>query len=144
MHRMSFLKIVTVLILLPIIGGCSKGRPMGDVQGRVSMNGEPIAKAAVRFIPIDGDTPTTGGSVQDGRFRVEVPVSKQRVEFSANVIDREKTPPNANGDQVVMKALIPPRYNKQSTLTLDVVSGLNEPEFKLQPHRTMPSASGLA
>jgi len=104
---------------------------MGDVQGRVTVNGEPLAEGAVRFIPINGDTPTSGGSVQNGSFRVQVPVSKQRVEFVANVVDTAKTPPNPRADQIYMKSLVPARYNSQSTLTLDVVSGVNEPEFKL-------------
>jgi hypothetical protein len=104
---------------------------MGDVRGRVTLNGQPLSEGAVRFIPINGDAPATGGIVHDGSFKVQVPVTKQRVEFSANVVDQEKTPRNATGDQIVMKILVPDRYNIQSKLTLDVVSGLNEPEFKL-------------
>jgi hypothetical protein len=104
---------------------------MGEVQGRVTVNGQPIKEGAVRFIPVNGDTPATGGMVRDGIFKVRVPVAKQRVEFSANVVDREKTPPNANGDQIVMKILVPDRYNNRSELKLDVVSGLNEPVFEL-------------
>jgi hypothetical protein len=46
-------------------------------------------------------------------------------------VDREKTPSNATDDQIVMKKLVPSRYNSQSTLTIDVVQGLNEPEYKL-------------
>jgi hypothetical protein len=104
---------------------------MGDVQGTVSVNGQPLSEGAVRFIPVDGNTPTTGGTIRDGKFRVAVPVSKQRVEISANVIDREKTPPNPTNDQIVMKKLVPERYNSQSKLVIDVVKGLNEPVYKL-------------
>jgi hypothetical protein len=104
---------------------------MGDVQGTVTVNGEPLSEGAVRFIPVNGDTPATGGTIRDGKFRVQVPVAKQRVEISANVIDREKTPPNASDDQIVMKKLVPSRYNSQSELTIDVVKGLNELEYKL-------------
>ena len=132
MQRVKFLSLVSVALLPVLLAGCSKGRPMGDVRGRVTINGQPLAQGAVRFIPVNGDTHTTGGDVKDGSFRVQVPVSKQRVEFSANVIDREKTPPNATADQIIMKMLVPDRYNARSELTLDVVSGVNEPpEFKL-------------
>jgi hypothetical protein len=98
----------------------------------VTVNGQPVKEGAVRFIPIKGDTPATGGKIRDGVFRVQVPVAKQRVEFSANEVDREKTPPNATGDQIVIKILIPERYNTKSALTLDVVSGLNEPVYELK------------
>ncbi|MFL6547018.1 MAG: hypothetical protein ACJ8LM_17785, partial [Candidatus Udaeobacter sp.] len=90
--------------------GCSGKPPMGDVKGTVTVNGEPLSEGAVRFIPVNGNTPTTGGTIRDGKFRVTVPVSKQRVEISANVIDREKTPPHATNDQIVMKKLVPAQY----------------------------------
>lgn len=121
-----------LILLLVLISGCSRGKPVGDVQGTVTVNGQPLAEGSIRFIPVNGDTAATGGLIKDGAFRVEVPVAKQRVEFSANVIDREKTPPNATADQIVMKKLVPDRYNARSELTLDVVSGVNNPpEFKL-------------
>lgn len=132
MHRILFLQIASASLLAMLVVGCSNGRPMGDVQGRVTLNGKPLSEGAVRFIPIKGDTPATGGIIRDGIFKVQVPVSKQRVEISSNVVDREKTPPNPTGDQIVMKILVPERYNNRSELTLDVVSGLNEPVYDLK------------
>ena len=133
MQRTVFHGITIGLVLVAILfAGCSKGRTVGDVQGRVTVNGEPLKEGAVRFVPVNGDTQATGGIVSDGKFKVEVPVAKQRVEFSANVVDKEKTPPNATADQIVMKMLVPERYNTRSELTLDVVSGLNEPVYELK------------
>jgi len=113
------------------VAGCSKGPAMADVHGRVTVNGQPLAEGAIRFIPLDGNAPATGGSIRDGSFQVQVPVAKQRVEIAANVIDQEKTPLNATADEIIMKALVPERYNLQSELTLDVVPGLNEPAYEL-------------
>jgi hypothetical protein len=123
--------IVSVLPIGILVSGCSRGPATGDVQGRVTLNGQPLQEGAVRFIPVDGDTPTTGGIIRDGSFKVEVPVSRQRVEISANVVDAEKTPKDATGDQIVMKILVPDRYNNRSELTLDVIPGLNEPVYEL-------------
>jgi hypothetical protein len=131
MHQTVFQRTASVILLATLVAGCSRGRPMGDVQGRVTLNGQPLKEGAVRFIPVNGDTPATGGAVHDGTFKVQVPVASQRVEFSANVVDREKTPPHATGDQIVMKILVPEKYNTRSELKLDVVSGLNEPVFNL-------------
>jgi hypothetical protein len=132
MHRNCFQLIALSVLIIALVGGCSRARPMGDVQGRVTVNGQPVKEGAVRFIPVKGDTPATGGIVRNGNFKVQVPVTKQRVEFSANVVDTEKTPRNATGDQIVMKALVPERYSTRSELTLNVVSGLNEPVFELK------------
>jgi hypothetical protein len=132
MQRTAIQAIVSVTLLAMLVAGCSRGRPIGDVQGRVTVNGKPLKEGAVRFVPVKGDTQATGGIVHDGSFKVQVPVTKQRVEFSANVVDKEKTPSNASADQVVMKMLVPERYNTRSELTLDVVSGLNEPVYELK------------
>lgn len=118
------------LLLLLLVVGCSKGKPMGDVRGKVTLNGEPLAQGAVRFVAVNGDTPTSGGLISNGEFQVEVPVAKQRVEISSNSVDKEKTPPNATADQIVMKSL-PAKYNSHSELTIDVVSGRNDVEYKL-------------
>jgi len=118
-------------LLVVLIAGCSKGKQVGDVHGKVTVNGQPLMEGAVSFIPVNGDKRTTGGLVRNGEFEVEVPVTKQRVEITANIIDKEKTPPNATADQIVMKALVPAKYNSHSELTLDVVPGVNEVEYKL-------------
>jgi hypothetical protein len=128
-NRFAWLAISALCV--GVAGGCNSGPPMGDVQGTVTVNGQPLSEGIVTFDPVNGDTPSAGGPIRDGKFRVQVPVAKQRVGIVSNVIDREKTPPNASDDQIVMKKLVPDRYNSKSTLTLDVVKGLNEPEYKL-------------
>jgi hypothetical protein len=131
MHRNMFDWVALSVLGTIVAGGCSGGPPMGDVQGTVTVNGQPLSEGGVRFTPLDGSTPTTGGTIQNGKFRVTVPVAKQRVQISANTVDREKTPPNATNDQIVMKRLVPERYNSQSKLEIDVVEGLNEPVYEL-------------
>jgi hypothetical protein len=132
MNRIVHYELASLAVFAILVAGCSKRPSMGDVRGRVTVNGQPLKEGAVRFIPVNGDTPATGGMVRDGSFQVMVPVAPQRVEFSSNVVDTEKTPPNATGDQIVMKILVPPRYNTHSELTLNVVPGLNEPVYELK------------
>lgn len=109
---------------------------MGDVRGTVTLDGQPLPEGVVRFIPVDGATATAGGTIRDGQFIAKVPVATHRVEISANVIDRQLTPPNPTDEQIVMKQLIPERYNTRSELTLRVVAGSNEPRFDLQSRST--------
>ena len=130
MFRLVCQRMPQLMLLIVLVAGCSKGKPIGDVRGKVTLNGEPLAQGAVQFVPVNGDTPTTGGLIRDGAFQVEVPVAKQRVKISSNTVDKEKTPPNATADQIVMKSL-PAKYNSQSDITLDVVAGANEVEYKL-------------
>src|SRR5262245_27245615 len=129
MYRTSCAWAAILAVCLGVGGGCSGGPPMGDVQGTVTVNGEPLGEGAVMFTSVNGATPTTGGPIRHGKCRVQVPVAKQRVQIVANVVDREKTPPNPTNDQIYMKKLVPDRYNSKSTLTIDVVPGLNEPDY---------------
>jgi hypothetical protein len=131
MHRNQIQQFALVAAFAMMFAGCSYGPPMGDVHGKVTVNGQPLTEGSIRFIPVDGETQSTGGIITNGEFQVEVPVAKQRVEIMAHVIDKEKTPPNPTDDQIVMKALVPKRYNFESELTLDVVEGLNEPVYNL-------------
>jgi hypothetical protein len=112
--------------------GCSSGEKVGQVQGRVSVNGQPVAEGDIRFLPMDGGSRATGGLITNGAFDVEVPVGKQRVEIFSNVIDEAKTPPNPTPEQIVMKKLVPDRYNIESEEVLEVKPGLNEPVFDLK------------
>lgn len=131
MHRTAQKWITLAGLVGILVSGCSQGRDMGEVNGSVTVNGQPLEEGSIRFIPLDGNKPASGGIIRDGSFSVQVPVAKQRVEIAANVVDEEKTPPNATADQIVMKKIVPDRYSVQSELTLDVKPGLNEPEYKL-------------
>ena len=131
MQRNMLQQLACVAGFATLFAGCSHGPPMGDVHGKVTVNGQPLAEGSIRFIPVDGEVQSTGGIITNGSFQVEVPVARQRVEIMANVIDKAKTPPNPTDDQIVMKALVPKRYNFDSELILDVVPGLNEPVYNL-------------
>jgi hypothetical protein len=128
-HRCLF---ATALFVAPLTVGCGEGEKVGQVQGKATINGQPIAKGDIRFLPIDGGSKATGGLIVDGSFEVEVPIGKQRVEIFSNVIDETKTPPNPTPEQIVMKKLVPDRYNIESEEVLDVKPGLNEPVFDLK------------
>jgi hypothetical protein len=124
--------LAAALIVAPLTVGCGAGDKVGQVQGQAIINGQPIAKGDIRFLPIDGGSKATGGLIEAGRFEVEVPVGKQRVEIYSNVVDETKTPPNPTPEQIVMKKLVPDRYNIESEEVLDVKPGLNEPVFDLK------------
>jgi hypothetical protein len=119
------------LLIATCTAGCADGPAVGDVRGTVTVNGQPLKEGSIRFIPVAGDTPASGGTIRDGSFEAKVPVAKQRVEIVANVIDEDKTPPNATADQIVMKKVVPDRYGAGSELTLDVKPGVNEPVYNL-------------
>ena len=51
--------------------GCGSESGLAPVKGRVLMNGQPLAGAAVMFHPAGGGTPATGVTDSNGDFEME-------------------------------------------------------------------------
>ena len=127
---------LSLLILAPILVGgmgCSGSSMTGTVNGTVTLDGHPLQEGTVRFVPVDGKSPTAFAPVADGKFTASVPLGEMRVEFSApKVIGRHKvyeTPDSPMVDDVV--DLIPNRFNVQSELRITVRKGSQDETFPL-------------
>ena len=111
--------------------GCSRGLPTGEVHAVITLDGSPLKEGSIRFRPLDGKLPTSGGAIVDGKCYVQkVPVGTHRVEIESLIV-KPGTPTNATIDQVETIQLIPEKYHANSELKLEVKSGLNEVDFKL-------------
>jgi hypothetical protein len=129
---------VSLALAVLLISGCSKGPPFGQVTGKVTLDGKEIADGSIRFVPLDGNTATAGGTIKNGAFDVRVPVNKVRVEISAastqGIGSSEAGTESFGGDgnYVMPVDLIPVRYNGKSELTLDVAAGANPIDYDLK------------
>jgi hypothetical protein len=125
--------VVFGLILgLACAGGCSSGE--GIVNGEVTVDGQPLKQGIIRFVPVDGKSPTADAAIADGRFSATVPVGEKRVEISApKVVGKQKmynTPDSPVVEEVA--ELLPARYNVRSELTMTVQKGSQEKRFDLK------------
>jgi hypothetical protein len=71
--RLSMFAVLGVAIMTA--GGCSQSPPpIVPVEGRVMLNGKPLAKAEVRFNPaldyVDGSYTASGETDEEGRFKL--------------------------------------------------------------------------
>jgi hypothetical protein len=55
-------------LLMFVIAGCGD---KGSVSGLARYDGKPIGNGAITFMPVDGNGPTVGGRIADGRYLVE-------------------------------------------------------------------------
>jgi hypothetical protein len=128
---MKFFASLTVIVLVFGMTACSKGPKTGEVHGKVTLDGIPLKKGKVEFIPVDGTTSTSGAMIEDGKFTIErVPVTKQRVQFTSRILTTLSGSPATPGtpdEQTKVVSIVPERYNKNSDFVLDVKPGLNEP-----------------
>jgi hypothetical protein len=120
------------LLAVPMALGCGGGGKTASVSGRVTLDDKPLRKAKVNFQPMgrEGDNNPGGGSYavtdDDGRYTLKMVfgdregavVGMHRVEISA--FDHEVDPKN---DRDRARNLVPPQYNRESTLRFEVKSG---------------------
>ena len=135
MKRLHVLAGLTLGVAV-LASGCSTGPSFGEVHGMVTLDGEPLAEGVVRFVPVDGMTPSAGAVIEGGQFNERVAVGRYRVEISSwklpKGIKSSKEMKRGTVDEgPALEELIPERYNKKSELTADIKRGPNDLKFEL-------------
>jgi len=120
----------TGLALLLVVG-CSGDATTAKVSGVVSVDGQPAESGSIGFFPVDGKSPTAGAVIEAGRYTAQVPFGKSKVEIRIPKVIGEKklydTPDSPV--QPVMNETLPPKYNDESELEIEVELGMDEQNF---------------
>jgi hypothetical protein len=135
---------VTISISLTC-AGCGPGNPLDRraVSGKISMNGTPLNNGNIRFVPRGPGGVSTGAVINaGGEYRIVetqgLPPGKYRVEIYSNDESNEKsslvaTSGTAGSMPPPGIERIPPKYNLQSTLTVEMTpSGPTQFDFDLK------------
>ena len=139
--RARFAVAVVVMLLLVALQGCSGGGvKYAPVSGKVTMDGKPLAKVSVIFIPlakpgsdIAGDT-AGGVTDENGQYTLQT-MTRDGMKDGAQVgkhkvsISLQET--RGEGDRSVTREKLPKKYNEQTTLTADVTAGGPPIDFPL-------------
>lgn len=122
MVRPFFLTTLACLIL--VLGGCGDNS-MSEVEGTVTVDGEPLAKGGITFVPTDGKSPTAGAEIVNGKYSAKVPVGMMKVSLSGEKVTQTRKLYNTPDSPVAKMTgeALPPEYNAKSTLTLEVKPG---------------------
>lgn len=74
-----------VLLALPLLAACGCGDAGATVSGEVTYDGTPVKSGYVTFAPADGQGPTVGAAITDGRYTAEkVPPGPKVVKVEAS------------------------------------------------------------
>lgn len=131
-HRMRAILLTSMAAAL----GCGSGTPAnrGSVHGMVTVDGQPAKAGAISFSPKDGMSPTAGGEIVEGRYKVDVPLGLSAVAVRVPKVTGQKklydTPDSPV--QPIMTESLPAKYNDETELTLDVKVGDNEQNYDLK------------
>jgi hypothetical protein len=125
-----------------LLFGCSKPEP--TVTGTIRVDGEPLARGSISFVPLDDKGavaddrgPGGGGTIAEGKYRVEkgLTVGSYRVEIQGT----RKIPGKPRRNPIIPSSLVddevavvPSKYNTKSTLIVEVHAGAQTIDFPLE------------
>lgn len=125
------------MILIFSAIGCGGGTAIerADVNGKVTLDGQPLESGSITFLPtkIGKGVPATA-EIKNGSFSLAgengATIGSNRVEITSI----KKTGKISNFDGIQTEEtvqIIPAKFNSESELTTDVKAGANQPEFAL-------------
>lgn len=117
--------------------GCSRAQrtlpPLGRVKGMVTLDGKPLARASVAFVPYERGNGAYATTDAEGRYTLRYTanhegavVGRNRVEIRTGGEGRD-----ADGNLVETAERLPARYHATSELVVEVAAGENEFDFPL-------------
>jgi hypothetical protein len=133
MQRLPATLRTLLLAALFAAAGCGDDGKTALVSGTVEIDGEPLESGTMTFVPIDGHTPTAGGTIKHGRYAVRVPITTMKVSISApRVVSMKRLYDTPNSpERPITEEALPARFNEATELTIEVKPGSNVRDFPL-------------
>ena len=132
----SLLALLFVALLAS--NGCGDGKVV--VRGAVNVDGQPIEEGSISLEPADGQGPTTGGLIKDGKYELTGNAAVMPGDKIVRIVGLRKTgkmieagPPAPKGTLIPqMVQCVPSHFNDRSRLRIDVTPGkANRHNFEL-------------
>ena len=128
------------LLIVSCLGCGKKGPRRAAASGNVTLDGVPIEKGVIQFLPVEGTVgPETGAVISNGQY--DIPhergpvVGKSRIELRASKKTGGKIQ-DPTGRTGVMtdeyKEVFPPSANSKSTLVRDIKDEPNKLDFDVR------------
>ena len=130
-----------VLLALAVSGGCAETTdelPREAISGTVTLDGHPLEKGMIQFVPAAGRGETqAGAAIERGSYSIprgEGPVPGRYTVVITASGDGAPAPAGAPGKEVsIPKEIVPAKYNTKSTLDFEVKKGEdNRANFELK------------
>ena len=131
-------KDVAFLGLLALFGGtllgCGGGLELAPASGKVTLDGQPLADAAVNFVPVDGGPVASGVTDDQGRFSLAtvnkagaVP-GQHHVTITKQIVTGITEDGTIEPGEIQTEWIVPERYSKPDTSGLTATVGGQQKE----------------
>jgi hypothetical protein len=123
-------KLMAVLLLAVAVSGCGGSDiELGEVTGTVYLDGKPLPRAAVVFVPTKPGRSAIGGTDENGVYEMKyTPTAIGSLVGEVTVEIRTGSPDNPKE----FPERVPSKYNTRSELKAEVKSGDNVLDFHLE------------
>jgi hypothetical protein len=121
--------------LVGFANGCSADSKDSIVTGTVTLDGQPLKSATIRFDAADGHAHAADATIANGKFSAKMAPGDKRVSITAPKVVGKKKAYDAPNSPVIdlTEEMLPKRYNAQSELKATVTAGSSElPAFELK------------
>ncbi len=129
------------MVLAPLLAGCggSDGPPLGEVTGRVTLDGKPLPGAVLTFIAQSAKgSPSYGGTDHEGRYTLMFTNTKTGAMVGDHVVEIETTKVSAaEAKELVAQGLPAPA----PYVPIPKKYGSREPSPPKSPPEATPSTS---
>ena len=117
------------LALALTAASCSSDNPLVTVSGNVTLDGTPVRDGDLLFTPADPQFGSEAAKITDGVYQANLRPGQNKAQIRASrPVPGKKGP---MGEQLI-EDYIPPKYNDQSNLTIDVSKSQRKHDFQLQ------------
>ena len=121
-----------VAVSLALVAGCGPGGAdlpeLGQVKGKVTLDGKPVGNARVKFVPEDGAAATSFSlSDSSGEYELYFTKDVKGAAVGKHIVTIQVMP-GAPGEE---SATLPAKYGSAGALTAEVKAGKNDVNFEL-------------
>lgn len=121
------------LLAATMIVGCG-GSELSEVTGTITYDGKAIENGSIAFTPADGNGPTAGSAIKDGKYTAQkVPVGTAKVSIHGAKVTGKKMMYDDPKSQPVITSteFLPAKYNTATELQYEVKPGHQTKDFDL-------------
>jgi hypothetical protein len=118
-----------MVLLAVLAGGCGS---TATVSGEVTVDGKPIDKGVISYVPADDKGAPATAPIENGRYELKTRPGNKRVQISQTVVVGKR-----DGYEITEERL-PARFHSRTELTFEVQSGANTRDWNLETKARKP------
>ena len=125
--KLDLFALLCVALSVVAFSGCKPDDGLCDVEGKVTLDGQPLATGTINIGPMAGQSGTgVGGKIENGMYKVRASEGEMIVAIRSQKMVKIENPTEddiAHGVTERDEEQIPDKYNNRSELKINVVKG---------------------